>query len=145
MLRPGVAPEVKERAENRVNELIGECRDIEPKMHDAQAKHEALQMEGQAAHAKMKDAQKGRSELHEAKRKLDVLQRKLKAAEEDISNDTVAEKKGKRIQLKQYVEKYLESLQRSSDKYQEYLKATTELSGVELSEEGKRQSQRNLE
>lgn len=139
MLKPGVAPELKERVEADMKNIERELDEITPKLEEFKQKQESMLQAGQEAHRKMKDAQKGKQELDEAKNKVTLAKRKLREAEKEISKDNCAEKKEIKKALRQNVEKYLTTLETASLKHDEYLRASAEIAGIELTEEGKRQ------
>lgn len=144
MLRPGVAPEEKERVENAMKNIQRELEALHPSVKEKEEEHESLQREGQEVTHRLKDAQKGRQELQEARNRVNVAKRKLRDAETEISRDSGAEKREIKNKLRQSVKGGLASLQAASEKYDEFLKASTELAGIQLTEEGKRQEYNNL-
>ncbi len=139
MLRPGVSPEQKAEVEQRLNIVKNELEAIGPKMAEVQEKFESLQRDGQQVQSRMKDAQKGKGELKDAKNKLASAERKLIAAEKQLSKDSAAEKRQIRNNLRQNIKQYLSSLENASAHYDEYLKLSCEIAGIDMTEEGKRQ------
>jgi chromosome segregation ATPase len=144
MLKPGVAPEEKARAEDQMNKIERELQGIQPKMDEVQRKYEDLQKEGQQAYAKMKDAKMGQQELQDAKNKVASAKRKLRSAEESVSTDTGEQKRKIKEEIKQNLKLTLSSLEYASAKYDEILRICCEIAGIDMNEEGKRQKRDNL-
>ena len=144
MLKPGVAPEQKQQLESYIQRLEADINGMAPQMKESEDKHFALQKDGQAAVAKMKDAKKGHTELDEAKRKVQLAKRKYVSAQNDVSNDTIQEKKQVKEQIRQNLLACIVSLEKAGEKYDQFLKTSTEISGIDLAEVGKRQILQNL-
>mmetsp|Transcript_11875 Transcript_11875/g.14741 ORF Transcript_11875/g.14741 Transcript_11875/m.14741 type:complete len:1161 (+) Transcript_11875:53-3535(+) len=144
MLRPGVPPEEKVKLQNLVAELQREIDDLHPQLKEKEVEYNEVQAAGQGAHAKMKDAQRAKQELNDAKSKVAAAKRKLQSAEKEAATDNVAEKRRVRKNMMQSIEKYLSTLELASANHDEYLKSSFELSGIAMTEEGKRQKIANL-
>ena len=144
MLRPGVSPEQKAQVEQKLNSVKQELEENEPMMREAQEKYESLQKDGQGSQLKMKDAKKGQAELNEAKNKLASAKRRLTIAEENVSRDSAEEKNEIRNNLRQNIKQYLSSLENASGHHDEYLKFSCEIAGINMTEEGKRQTLANM-
>ena len=144
MLKPGVPPEQKARAENQIRVLESELDDITPQMQDLQQQYDSLQKQGQEIQNRMTDARKGREELQEVKNRLAVYKRKLRDAESEVSKDSEEEKRQTKSSLRLAVKKCVSTLEAASENYDTFLSSSTELTGIEFAEEGKRQTLSNL-
>eukprot|EP00551_Chaetoceros_affinis_P006129 CAMPEP_0203670242 /NCGR_PEP_ID=MMETSP0090-20130426/6384_1 /ASSEMBLY_ACC=CAM_ASM_001088 /TAXON_ID=426623 /ORGANISM="Chaetoceros affinis, Strain CCMP159" /LENGTH=1165 /DNA_ID=CAMNT_0050535065 /DNA_START=104 /DNA_END=3601 /DNA_ORIENTATION=+ len=144
MLRPGVSPEQKAQVEQHLNAVREQIEELQPKMDQVQEKFESLQRDGQEVQLKMKDAQKGKSDRNEVKNKLGSAKRKLASAEKEVSRDSADEKRRIRSNLRQNIKQYLSSLESASAHYDEYLKLSCEIAGIDMTEEGKRQMLANM-
>ena len=144
MLKPGVSEELKDRTKRQMDDLQREIDRIQPTLQETDTKYQSLQREGQTATAETKDALKGLQELADVKNRVDSSKRKLRQAEKEASKDNGSEKANLKKTLCSNVQKCLTSIETASAKNDEFLKLSTEISGIEMSEDGKRQKQDTL-
>lgn len=136
MLSPGVPPEERALEAEKLERLRNELESLEPKLKEAEEAFLKTQTSAQIATGKLNDTKKAKTQLGDAKNKVERAKRSLENAENDANKDDSAEKKKLAKSICSNTENFLKYLSVAGTKFEEMLNASTALTGIKMSTEG---------
>lgn len=136
MLSPGVPPEEKEMAAQKIETLKQELERLYPLVKEADDAFENTQKSAQSSNAKLNDARLARTQLRDTQNKVERARRQLDQAEKDANKDDTSEKRKLSMSIRSNTENWLKYLSSAADIFDETLETSAALVGIKMSSEG---------
>jgi len=136
MLKPGVPPEEKNRAERDLQVAHQEVEHLQPSLTSATEAFERAQRVAQEKNMTFKDTKQGAREVKDHQEKLARSKRKLDEAKREAAKDNKSEKKRVITAMRSFVKMFTTEIEKATNAYDRYLDATARQGGLRMSEDG---------
>jgi chromosome segregation ATPase len=136
MLKPGVPPEEKDRAESDLQVAKQEVDHLQPSLTSATEAFEGAQRVAQEKNITYKDTKQGSHEVKDHQEKLARSKRKLDEAKREAAKDNKSEKKRVITAICSFLKKFTTEIENATNAYDRYMDATARQGGLRMSEDG---------
>jgi len=136
MLKPGVPPEEKDRAERDLQVAKQEFEHLQPSLTSATEAFERAQRVAQERNITFKDTKQGSHEVKDHQEKLARSKRKLDEAKREAAKDNKSEKKRVITAICSFLKMFTTEIKNATNAYDRYMDATARQGGLLMSEDG---------